>query len=143
MPVFFKDCGTDVSAIIKPCLCVSVFGGGTVHLCRVQMKFLCCSVFLNSRIGTSLMNWWRHVTLSHLKLLFVIFNWFPCLIGCSFRSNGGLCIARAITWRLTQTHHSHEFIPGTISSCSWYLDLFLHFLATWLMLCREHASALK
>ena len=89
----------DASAIIKPCSCVSVFVGGTVHLFRVTVEVLHCSVFSKSRIGNSLY-WWRHVTSSHRKPLFVTFNWFPCLKGCSVRSSGRLLIAHAKTWQL-------------------------------------------
>ena len=85
----------DTSTMIKPYFCVGVTGGGTVHLFPVQLKLLCCSVFSNSRIDNSLRYRWKPVTLSHRRPLFVIFNWFPCLVGCSVRSSGGLCVARA------------------------------------------------
>ena len=103
----------DASAISKPCFCVGVFVGGTVHLFRVPLEVLHCSVFSNSRIGNPFRYWWWHVTLSHRKPLFVILNWFPCLIGCSVRSSGCLLIAHAIIWPL----------PRDLSlkrSCSWY-----------------------
>ena len=66
-----------------------------VHLVRDRLKLLYCSVFSDSRIGNPFRYWWGHVTLSHHKHLFVILKWFPCLIGCSVRSSGSPCIARA------------------------------------------------
>ena len=76
----------DTSAIVKPCFCVGVFGGGTVRVFRVLSEVLYCSVFSNARIGNSFRFLRRHVTLSHRKPLIVILNWFSCLIRCSVRS---------------------------------------------------------
>ena len=51
----------DRSAIINPCLCVSVVIGRTVHLVQVQIKFEKCLIFSNSRIGNSLRKRRRYV----------------------------------------------------------------------------------
>ena len=37
---FLRGLWEDASAIIKPCFCVGVFGGGTVHLFRVLSEVL-------------------------------------------------------------------------------------------------------
>ena len=58
--------------------------------------------------------------------LFVIFKWFPCLMGCSVRSSRGPCIARAMTWRLKL-----RLIPFA----SLVLVPFLHLHGTWIYSC--------
>ena len=107
----------DTSARVKPCFCVGVFGGGTVHLFRVLSEVLYCLVFSNS--GNSFRYWWRHVTLSHRKPLTVILNWFPCLIRCSVRSSGRLLIAHAIV-SLVPLLHFHGIRICSCVSWRWF-----------------------
>ena len=63
---------------------------------------------------------------SHRKPLFVIFNWFPCLMGCSVRSSGHLLIAHAITWPLTLRPIAQAILS---------LVSLLHFRGTWIYSC--------
>ena len=130
----------DTSAIIKPCFCVGIVGGGTVHL--FLLDFLDCSVFSNSRIGNSFRYCWRHVTFFHRMPLIVILNWFPCVVRCSFRSSGRLLIAHAImVW-----YHCFIFlVPGSIPAYLGASVAFSNFMVSSsnsrLMVCRENARA--
>ena len=67
--------------------------------------------------------------MSHRKLLFVTFKWFPCLMGCSVRSCAPSYRSRDYLANDTETYRSSDLVPGTIASFSWYLDLFLRLLA--------------
>ena len=126
-----------------------------MHLFRVTLEVLHCSVFSNSRIGNSFRYWWRHVTLSHRKPLFVTFNWFsvPDRLFCPFqrapsdRSRDYLATA-------TETHRSrscpwyHCFIFMVLGSTPEFLGSLLAFSgfmisssSSRLVLCRENAKA--
>ena len=39
----------DASALVKPCPCVGIFGGGTAHSFRFLLGVLHCSVFSNEK----------------------------------------------------------------------------------------------
>ena len=95
----------DASAIVKPCLGVGVFGGGTVHLFRVLSELLYCSVVSNFSNFSGIGN------LSHRKPLIVILNWFPCVVSCSVRSSGRPLFTQA-TMFLAPLRHFHPAFLG-------------------------------
>ena len=114
-PAFLTDCGRDASTIIKPCSCVGVFVGGTVHLFRVILEVMHCLFFSNSRTGNSFRYWWRHVTLSQRKPLFVILDRFPCVVRCSVRSSGRRLITHAIMFLVPLLHFHGTWIYSCVS----------------------------
>ena len=105
----------NTSAIVKPCFCVGVLGGSTVHLFRVLSEVLYCSVFSLFRIGNSFRYKRRHVTSSRRKPFIVILNLFSYLIKCSFRSSGRLLIAHAIVSLVPLLHFHGTWICSCVA----------------------------